>query len=111
MPPSGLALKPYNLKISWKKWVIFSHYLLPKLTGASSLLARVVWLYKYENLKNAPNFDRLERPPKIDNFQKKFTRRIFLGIGTLLCSGSTTFQKNFFQVFFGPPYCTDIYLL
>ena len=61
-------------------------------------------LQKYKNLKNGQNFDRLEQPPKINTFQKQSTHRIFWGIKTFLCPGRTTFQKNFFQVFFGPHY-------
>ena len=65
----------------------------------SSLMAKVVYVAKMQNLKNSSNFDCLERFPKINNSHIEF----FLGIGTLLCPGSTTFQKPFFQVFFGPP--------
>ena len=99
MPPSGFALKPHNSKTSWKKleknFPHFGDYLLPNLTLSmtSSFLMDKSMLQKYKKLKNGPNFDRLERPPKINIFQKKFTHRIFLVIETLLCPGSKVLKN------------------
>ena len=60
-------------------------------------------LQKYKILKNGPNFDRLKRHPKINNFQKNFTHRIFLELKHFSALGAKLFKKIFFHAFFGPP--------
>ena len=66
----------------------------------SSLMARAVYVAKLQNLKNGLNFDRLERPSKINVFQKKFTHRIILGYWNNFMPWEHNFSKKFFSGLF-----------
>ena len=98
MSPSGLALKPYNSKTSWKKLVeFFPHfgdYLFPNLTWTdiSSLMARVVYVAKIQNLKTAQISIALSDPQKLIIFKKIHTL-YFVGIETFLCSGDKVLKN------------------
>ena len=60
-------------------------------------------LQKYKTLKNSPNFDRLERPHKINNFQQNSHIVFFWVLEHFYALGAQLFKKNFFHAFFGPP--------
>ena len=63
----------------------------------------VINVEKYQILQKWPNFNRLERPPKINIFEKNFAHLIFIGKRTFLTPGSKTFRKKNFGAIFGPP--------
>ena len=66
----------------------------------SSLMAKVVYVAKMQNLKNGPNFDRLERPPKINNFETKIHTLNFFWYWNTFMPWEHNFSKTFFSGLF-----------